>query len=163
MRPSKIKQIKAKVSKWLCPPGFAGITICGTVYVRSEKALKKVMKTDGIDSTFENHELIHVRQAESTGDSWLRFYLLYAWYWLKNLPMLLIWIKAPYVFIPFELEAYGNQYDMEYTNGRCDEWRKYKKLSFKTRWKLVKLYADYRKNNPIAYTQFIEWHIKPLI
>lgn len=163
MKPSKISNITAKVNKWLCPPGFAGITICGTVYVRSEKALKKVMNSDGIDSSFENHELIHVRQAESTSDSWLRFYLLYVWYWLKNLPMLFIWIKAPYVFIPFELEAYGNQYDYEYSKGKCNEWKKYKKLSFKTRWKLVKEYAKIRGNGGMTYTKFIKWYVKPTI
>ena len=79
------------------------------------------------------------RQAQSCGDSWLRFYLLYIWYWLRALPMSRKLKHAGYLLNPFELEAYGRMYDSGYL-ARCKdgahEWRRYAKMPLKDRLKL---------------------------
>lgn len=162
MKPSRIKQIKAKVNKILCLPGFKGCTLFGTVYVRTEKAAEKINKTSEIDTTFKNHEFIHVKQAEGTHDSWILFYLLYAMMYLYNLPLLFISTKAPYKFIPYELEAYGNENELSYTNGKVDEWRGYRKIGIGKRWKMAKRFYKELKGK-VTFRDYVCDEIKPSI
>ena len=131
-KPKDTTKITAKINKFLCPSGFSAITLFGTIYVRNERYLTSVNKTDGIDSVLENHEMIHVKQAVSTKNSWFLFYLLYVWQWLMNLPMIFINQKAPYKFIAFELEAYANEanvgYQKDIVNG-ANLWKEFNKLT----------------------------------
>ena len=144
-RPKNTTKIIAKINKFLCPSGFSAITLFGIIYVRNEASLAKINKTDGIDSLFENHEMIHVKQAVSTHNSWFLFYLLYIWQWLMNLPMIFINKYAPYKFIPFELEAYANEANVGYQKEIVDGanlWRDFTKLTFIEKWKLAKQYYN---------------------
>lgn len=134
----------------------------GTLYTRSERVLDEINKTGGIDSSDENHEMIHVRQANATNDSWWRFYLLYIGMWIWNILLVFVNFHAPYKFIPFELEAYGNQYDMEYLNYRdvCEEWRMYRKLTMKERRMFAKMYY---KEKRYTFPHLVSDVIKPYL
>ena len=88
----------------------------------------------------KNHEMIHLRQAQSCGDSWLRFYLLYIWYWLKGLRMNRKMKHAAYLLNPFEMEAYARMHDLDYLKGPATEWRRYAKMKLKDRLKLYQKY-----------------------
>ena len=70
-----------------------------------------------------NHELIHIHQQR---ELWVvGFYVLYVYYWLKNR------VKGEnnltaYANIPFEVEAYRNQHNMDYLFSREPQaWKKY--------------------------------------
>ena len=139
-KPKNTTKIIAKINKFLCPSGFSAITLFGIIYVRTEASLARINKTDGIDSLLENHEMIHVKQAVSTHNSWFLFYLLYIWQWLMNLPMIFINIHAPYKFIPFELEAYANEANVGYQKEIVDGanlWREFNKLTIFEKWKTM--------------------------
>ena len=92
------------------------------------------------DRALKNHEMIHLRQAQSCGDSWLRFYLLYIWYWLTGLRMNRKMKHAAYLLNPFEMEAYARMDDLDYLKGPATEWRKYAKMKLKDRLKLYQKY-----------------------
>ena len=78
--------------------------------------------------------MIHLRQAQSCGDSWLRFYLLYLWYWLRALPANRKMKHGAYLLNPFEMEAYRHMNDLHYlAKGEANEWRKFAKMSIKER------------------------------
>ena len=88
-------------------------------------------------TALKNHEMIHLRQAQACGDSWLRFYFLYLWYSLRALPMCRKMKRAAYLLNPFEIEAYRHMNDLNYlSNGEATEWRKYAKMPLKERLKL---------------------------
>ena len=115
-KPSTIEMIRAKVNKFLCPIGFQAITLFGIIYTRDQKFADKINSTETIDSTLECHEAIHVRQAKTMKDSWLRFYREYVGEWICNIPLIFIDIYYPYKFMPTELEAYKHQDDFRYPN-----------------------------------------------
>lgn len=159
-RPSKIKVVTAKKA-WLLFSGFAAITLFGVVYCKSQSRVDEINKTENIDSQLESHETIHVRQAESTHDSWLLYYLKYIWQWIINFPLIFVNTYAPYKFMPFELEAYANQDDWDYCLGKCENWKVYKKLTLKQKRQFAK---DYYKS-PIKpyFTSFIRININPVL
>ena len=76
-----------------------------------------------VGETLINHEMIHIKQQE---ELWVvGFYILYVYYWLKNLPKYRDSSKA-YYNIPFEVEAYLNQEDKKYLSTRSKHsWKKY--------------------------------------
>ena len=159
-RPSKIKVVTAKKA-WLLFSGFAAITLFGVVYCKSQSRVDEINKTENIDSQLESHETIHVRQAESTHDSWLLYYLKYIWQWIKNFPLLFVNVSAPYKFISFELEAHRHQDDWDYCVGKCERWKKYGKLNLREKRILAK---DYYHNAVKPYfTDFIKNKIDPII
>ena len=157
-KPSNIKCVSAKKA-WFLPSNFSAITLFGVVYCASKVRADEINKTDNIDSQLESHETIHVRQAESTNDSWAQYYLKYVWQWILNFPLIFINIYAPYKFIAFELEAYANQDNWDYCLGKCEKWKKYNKLTIKQKRELAKQYYD----NKIYFTNFINKNIDPLI
>ena len=162
MKPSKIKSVRAKLTK-LLPSAFSAITWKGTIYCITQSSVEAINKTDGIDSVLENHETIHVRQAESTKDSWFRFYLEYIWEWIKNLPLIFGGWFMPYYFMPMELEAYACQEIMNYTlNGPVTGWKKLKKLKIKEKYSLINLYKE-RKRYNYKFHDFAKDEILPLI
>lgn len=65
-----------------------------------------VFVDDKLDSYLVNHELIHVEQVKDCG--FLLFYFKYI-YW---------WIKLGYYNIPFEIEAYYNDNNLNYIKKR---------------------------------------------
>ena len=105
MKPSKFITVKGRKA-WFLLPGFSALTWKGYAYCKTQKEADKINSTDKIDSRLESHETIHIRQAESTHDSWFLFYTRYVWAYICNLPLIFINVYAPYKFMPFEIEAY---------------------------------------------------------
>ena len=138
VRPSRVADMPAVVNSFWLPKGYEGLTFFGQILTPTQA------EADRFNSGFtalKNHEMIHLRQAQSTGDSWIRFYLLYIWYWLKGLPMNRKMRNAAYLLNPFEMEAYGRMHDLGYLK-RCEggakEWRWYAKMPLEERLRLIK-------------------------
>ena len=113
--------------------GYEGLTFFGTILTPTQQEADAF---NGAYSVMKNHEMIHLRQAQACGDSWLRFYLLYIWYWLKGLRMSRRMRHAAYLLNPFEMEAYSRMYDLHYLDrceGGAQEWRRYAKMSLEER------------------------------
>ena len=125
----------AVVNTFWLRKGFEGLTFFGTILTPSQH------EADLFNSGFsamKNHEMIHLRQAQSCGDSWLRFYLLYIWYWLRALPANRQLKHGAYLLNPFEMEAYARMNDLRYlSDGKvAQEWRRFAKMSIKERIKV---------------------------
>ena len=153
MKPSKIQSIKAKIS-WLLPSKINALTWKGIAYCTDEKNVKLINKTDKIDSRLKSHETIHLRQAQSTKDSWFLFYVRYIWEWICNLPLIFVDVCAPYAFMPMEIEAYLNQDNWDYcTTNPTYQWKEFEKLTLKKKRELAK---EYYGSNPKPYfTHFL--------
>ena len=138
VRPSRVADMPAVVNSFWLPKGYEGLTFFGQILTPTQA------EADRFNSGFtalKNHEMIHLRQAQSTGDSWIRFYLLYIWYWLKGLPMNRKMRNAAYLLNPFEMEAYGRMHDLGYLKrceGGAEEWRRYAKMPLEERLRLIK-------------------------
>ena len=133
-RPSALTDMPASVNRFLCRKGYTAITLFGRLFTREEASAAHLNKKY---DALKNHEMIHLRQAQACGDSWLRFYFLYLWYSLRALPMCRKMKRAAYLLNPFEIEAYRHMNDLNYlSNGEATEWRKYAKMPLKERLKL---------------------------
>lgn len=110
-------KFKQATKKWLLFWRFNGITIIPWVFMFGESIHKSAYKF----ARFSNHEKIHVRQVEDVMNmhykyvwklayvtGWLHWYASYI-YW---------WIRKGYRNIPYEREAYDNQYDFTYLDHR---------------------------------------------
>ena len=135
-RPSRVVDMPAVVNTFWLRRGYEGLTFFGKILAPSQK------EADRFNSGFtplKNHEMIHLRQAQSCHDSWLRFYLLYIWYWLKIACFGGFAIRrklkhAAYLLNPFEMEAYRHMNDLNYlASSEANEWRKFAKMSIKER------------------------------
>ena len=159
-KPSKIKEMVAKTTKLLLP-GFGEIMWFGTVYFKNQNDADEFNKSDTERmKRIRTHETTHLRQAESTGDSWLKYYTKYIWQWICNIPLMAIEVNMAYKFIPFELEAYANQINPLYvTNGPVYQWKEFKKLTLKEKKHYAKLY----KIEKIQFTKFINDYIVPYL
>ena len=135
VRPSKITDMPAVVNTFWLRKGYEGLTFFGHILAPTQELADRF--NGSADRALKNHEMIHLRQAQSCGDSWLRFYLLYIWYWLKALPANRQLKHGAYLVNPFELEAYRHMNDLTYlANGKATEWRQYAKMSIKERIEL---------------------------
>lgn len=140
MKPSKINVLKAKKAFFL-PSKFRALTWKGIAYCKDKYDIQLINFEDRISSDFESHEITHVKQAESTHNSWFCFYALYVWYWILNFPLFITGLYMPYYFIPFELEAMTNEMNHAYpTNGAVYQWKEFKKLGISKKYKLAKNY-----------------------
>ena len=157
MKPSKINVLKAKKALFLFP-GFRALTWKGVAYCKSKYDIQLINFEDKISSDFESHEITHVKQAESTHNSWFCFYSLYLWYWVLNFPLFIYGKMMPYYFIPFELEAMNNETNWNYpTNGAVYQWKKFKKLKMKKKLELAKKFNK-------EYKGFgMKWYIRYII
>ena len=133
VRPSKVADMPAFVNSFWLPKGYEGLTFFGKILAPTQELADHFNR--GF-SSLKNHEMIHLRQAQSCGDSWIRFYLLYIWYWLKGLRMNRKMKHAAYLLNPFEMEAYARMHELDYLKGPATEWRKYAKMKLKDRLKL---------------------------
>ena len=133
VRPSKVADMPAVVNTFWLPKGYEGLTFFGHILTPTHELAERF--NSGY-SALKNHEMIHLRQAQSCGDSWLHFYLLYVWYWLKGLRMNCKMKHAAYLLNPFEMEAYRRMHDIDYLQrceGGAQEWRTYAKMPLKQR------------------------------
>ena len=115
--------------------GYAALTFFGYVVTATQA------EADAMNSgmtAMKRHETIHLQQARSTNDSWLRFYLLYIWYYVRALPQNRRMKNAAYWLNPFEMEAYGHMEECGYEQNEASEWRKYARMSPKERLMLLK-------------------------
>lgn len=144
VRPSKVVDMPAVVNSFWLPKGYDGLTFFGKILTPTQEEADRFNAAQQAPAelssvVMKNHEMIHLRQAQSTGDSWVRFYLLYIWYWLKGLRMNRHMKNAAYLLNPFELEAYERMHDLHYLD-RCQdgatEWRRYAKMPLKERLRL---------------------------
>jgi hypothetical protein len=112
------KEKKIIYCGWFPPKGYSAITLFG--YIVARKQYKP------LSSSTVNHERIHVAQAADCG-GYVRFYWLYLFrYWLP------VWLRSgfdnakAYRNIPFEREAFGNQWDLSYLEYReKGAWKNY--------------------------------------
>lgn len=102
-----------------------------------------------------NHEMYHIKQAESLLNSWVLYYICYVWEYLKNLPII-FGFEFPYRFNIFELEAYSNQHNKCITSN----WKYYKKYTLKEKRKLWKQYKNMKKQNYISFSDYTRLFIK---
>ena len=137
VRPSKVADMPAVVNTFWLRKGYEGLTFFGQILTPTQELADRF--NAGLDE-MKNHEMIHLRQAQSCGDSWLRFYLLYRWYWIKGLRMNRKMKHAAYLLNPFEMEAYARMHDLDYLKGPATEWRRYAKMKLKDRLKLYQKY-----------------------
>jgi hypothetical protein len=105
--------------------GYDALTFFGTIVTATAEEARRLSAKG---STIKNHEMIHLRQAQSCHDSWLLFYWLYGWYYLRALPMNRKLRNAAYRLNPFEMEAYAHMHDLHYTDHEVSEWRIYAKM-----------------------------------
>ncbi len=133
VRPSKVVDMPAVVNTFWLRKGFEGLTFFGKILTPTQAL------ADEFNAGFnalKNHEMIHLRQAQSCGDSWVRFYLLYLWYWLRALPANRQLRHGAYLLNPFEMEAYRHMNDLHYLD-HCEvgaqEWRHYAQMPLKQR------------------------------
>ena len=138
VRPSKVADMPAVVNTFWLRKGYEGLTFFGYILAPTQELADRF--NGSADRALKNHEMIHLRQAQSCGDSWFRFYLLYIWYWLKGLRMNRKMKHAAYLLNPFEMEAYARMNDLDYLKGPATEWRKYAKMKLKDRLKLYQKY-----------------------
>ena len=127
-KPSHTIDMKALRNTFWLRKGYAALTFFGTIVTATDEEAQEL---NGQLTSLKNHEMIHLKQAQSCGDSWVRFYLLYIYYWLRALPQNRYHRHAAYWLNPFELEAYQHMNDLHYlekcTNG-ATEWRKYARM-----------------------------------
>lgn len=138
VRPSRVGDMPAVVNRFWLRKGYEGLTFFGTILTPSQEEADRFNNSH---DPMKNHEMIHLRQAQATGDSWLRFYLLYIWYWFilfcfSGLAIRRQLRNAAYLLNPFEMEAYDRMNDPDYLAQCKDgatEWRKYARMSVKER------------------------------
>lgn len=144
VRPSLADDMPAVSDAFWLRRNYDALTFFGFIVTHSRQ------EANHFNSRYDalkNHEMIHLRQAQATGDSWIRFYLLYIWYWLRGLPMNRRMRNAAYLLNPFELEAYRHMHDLSYPNQFAQkgtqEWRKYVKMGYQER---RAVYDELRRN-----------------
>ncbi len=161
-RPSKIEKLEIKFN-WLLPFGkFFLMCFFGKMWIKNRDKDRWEQKVKNGSAKYdENHEMMHVKQAVSTKDNWFLFYLYYIWYYLKNLPII-NGFNMPYRMICFELEAYGNEYDLSYID-KCKDgavnWKKYNSLTLKEKKALYKQYQA----SSLSFRNFIIKYINPKV
>ena len=136
-RPSLINKMPVIRNSFWLRKGYAALTFFGTVIASTQEDAEEF---EDKKSTLRNHEMIHLRQAQSTHDSWLLFYLLYGWYSLLALPYCRKMKNAVYWLNPFEIEAYLHEDDLHYLDSHdATEWRQYAHMKPSERIEKVRL------------------------
>lgn len=153
VRPSLTVDMPAVVNTFWLRKGYEGLTFFGHILTPTQQEADRFNageSGDRLSAAMKNHEMIHLRQAQACHDSWVFFYLLYMWYWLRIACFGSRKVKrairhAAYLLNPFEMEAYGRMYDLSYLKrceGGAQEWRMYAKMSLKQR---LEMYKNQRK------------------
>ncbi len=139
-RPSTIHDMPVIVDTFWIKSGYEALTFFGTILTHTQKEADAMSNRL---STLKNHEMIHLKQAQSTGDSWWRFYRLYLKFWLQGWRRRKKYPNAGYVLNPFEMEAYEHMDDLGYLSQCKDgatEWKRFAAMSIDERHK----YKRYR-------------------
>ena len=135
-RPSTIHDMPVIVDTFWIKSGYEALTFFGTILTHTQKEADAMSNRL---STLKNHEMIHLKQAQSTGDSWWRFYRLYLRYWWQGWRQRKQYRNAGYRLNPFEMEAYEHMHDLSYLN-RCQQgatgWKRYARMTLEERDRL---------------------------
>lgn len=93
--------------------GYKYMMFCGKMIYRSDNK-EKIEAEIGTEkfNISTNHETIHLKQAQTKG-SWISYYITYLWEWIKGNPIIHP-SQSAYYTIPYEMEAYGNEFDFDY-------------------------------------------------
>ena len=133
-RPSRVGRMKAVKEGFWLGRNYAAAMFFGRILTHTQEEADRINADGG--GSLERHETIHLLQARSTCDSWVVYYLLYIWYYLRALPQNRYMRNAAYLLNPFEMEAYEHMYDDSYPE-RCSKgangWRRYAKMKPKER------------------------------
>jgi hypothetical protein len=114
--------LKCHWNFWLLPKSFRAITLFGHIFFNMNKEdLLAYLQTSRANQTMR-HERIHVLQAESFKTKYFAFYVLYLYYWIKNLFVYGCKNHIAYRNIPFEREAFQNQHLQDY---QTSHWKDY--------------------------------------
>lgn len=134
-RPSRMTDMPAMTDGFWLRKGYDALTFFGTIVTATKEAAQEMGRKG---NELKTHEMIHLRQAQSTHDSWLCFYALYIWYYLRALPQNRHMRNAAYRLNPFEMEAYENMYDPDYANHEANGWRRYARMKPSERLRLLR-------------------------
>lgn len=132
-KPSKITDMRATVSRLWCRKGYQAITLFGHIYTREQAMADSLNRRM---DTLKNHEMIHLRQAQSTHNSWFLFYTLYIYYSFAALRYWRRTRNAAYYLNPFEMEAYQHMNDLHYLDdkqGGTEGWRTFARMPLSER------------------------------
>ena len=139
-RPRRISEMKAVKESFWMRRGYTAMTFFGRILTHTQQEADELNATATLHSRLKRHETIHLRQAQSTHNSWLCFYILYIWYYMRALPQNRRRRNAAYYLNPFEMEAYEHDGDPEYLQ-ECENgangWRRYAKMSAKNRARIT--------------------------
>ena len=137
-RPSLVSDMPALPAGFLIRRGYDAVTFFGAILVHN---IKEADAMNRRLTALKNHEMIHLRQAQSTGDSWWRFYRLYLRYWWQGWQQRKHFPNAAYRLNPFEMEAYAHMHDLHYLdhcrNG-ATEWKQYARMTLEERLHLLR-------------------------
>ena len=138
-RPSRVGRMKAVKEGFWLGRNYAAMMFFGHILAHTQEEADWLNSHGG--GSLRRHETIHLRQAQSTHDSWLCYYVLYIWYYVRALPQNRHFRNAAYYLNPFEMEAYEHMYEQDYLekckNG-ANGWRAYAKMKPRERRKLSK-------------------------
>ena len=133
-RPRKLDKMPVRVFSLWHTRKYAALTYFGLILVHDEATAASLSRQS---DALCRHELIHLRQAQSTCNSWLIFYLRYGYYSLRLLPVRHHIRHAVYLLNPFEIEAYLHMYDAGYLDrlGQegATEWRRIAAMGYRER------------------------------
>lgn len=137
-RPSNISDMPATVTRWWNKKNYAAITFFGYIFTSGENIAHHL--NNRYDS-LKNHEMIHLRQAQDTHNSWFCYYLRYLWYSLTAMRYFRKQRNAQYYLNPFEMEAYLHMNDLTYLDGLeggTSGWREYAKMPLSERLRIMR-------------------------
>lgn len=108
-------QIKVIPNRFIPFKGFLAINLFGTIFIRKSKKWWEANKNKPRIQVMLNHERIHSLQAQQYKTKWFAFYFYYILEWIKNLFRYKFDFELAYYTISFEIEAYGNEHNFNYT------------------------------------------------
>lgn len=157
MKPSEVIIVKAKTSSLMAIIPFNFLMWKGKVLCDEAT----VFEFDNAQR-FEHirvHETIHARQAYSIHpDKWMPYYKEYLKEWFGNLRLLSVDAKAPYMFMPMELEAYAYQYEkdyLNYANGEPRPAKMWQALKTIPKKRLKELAKEWYKGDKKNFSEFV--------
>ena len=137
-RPKQVLDMRAMACPFWIKQGYEALTFFGTIITHTQKEAEDI--NTGPDE-LKNHEMIHLYQARSTGNSWFLFYIRYLWYSLSCLRYSRRLRNSAYLLNPFEMEAYThmcNRHYLEQCGHKAEEWRVYAKMTLEQRLRFYK-------------------------
>lgn len=146
-KPNDVKEITIKYG--IIPPsGFLAITWFGTMYINKKNKEEWEKYSETYKRTVINHETIHLKQAQREG-TWTKFYAKYLWYWIKGMFLSGFKNDIAYYCIPYEIEAYVNEGNLNYNLSKFEVYQKIPIKTFvsiKKKFKYINLFKQYISN-----------------